>query len=411
VLDDSTREQMALFRYGLIADLAHRQEDEKGLYRLLQEKADKEYVIPNSRRTRVAAETIRDWLKAFRRGGFAALRPQPRRDQGRTRAIPQQVADWLCQIKEEAPALSVTAVIAEACAKGIDEEITLAPATVHRLLARHGLMDKSPKEPTSKDRRRFAFDKAGELWMSDVMHGPAVTTDGGRKRKTYLVGLLDEVDHDAAAVDFRERRVCPQGKQLVAECPLVWKRVPLLGPGVLAQVFGRELAERARHVPVRQELHQPARHPHPHRSGRAFDASQLRARVPTCGDGAERRLGAPTRLSEPDPGWPPVAAELQAAELPLAGGDAWVWRSVHQEEALLPCLAPDPNAEARKPSPAIKHVLPLLLSAQASPCLPCASLFSKSERLQASTSRPTTCDGPARLTLAGSGSVTSCRRC
>ena len=192
MLDDSTREQMALFRYGLIADLAHRQEDEKGLYRLLQEKAEKDYVIPNSRRTRVAAETIRDWLQAFRRGGFAALRPQPRRDQGRARAIPQPVADLLCQIKEETAALSVTAVIAEARAKGIAEEITLAPATVHRLLAQHGLMDKQPKEPTSKDRRRFAFDKAGELWMSDVMHGPAVTTGGGRKSKTYLVGLLDD---------------------------------------------------------------------------------------------------------------------------------------------------------------------------------------------------------------------------
>ena len=40
---------------------------------------------------------------------------------------------------------------------------------------------KKLKEPTSKDRRRFAFDKAGELWMSDVMHGPAVSTEGSRK--------------------------------------------------------------------------------------------------------------------------------------------------------------------------------------------------------------------------------------
>ena len=53
-------------------------------------------------------------------------------------------------------------------------------------------MDKKRHEPTSKDRRRFAFDKAGELWMSDVMHGPAVTTDKRRKRKTYLIGLIDD---------------------------------------------------------------------------------------------------------------------------------------------------------------------------------------------------------------------------
>ncbi len=192
VLDDKTREQIALFRYGLIADLFHRGEAEKGLYPLLREKAERVYEIPGSRRTRVAAETIRDWLSAYRRGGFEALRPQVRRDQGRARAIPQEVADLLCQIKDETPALSVNSVIEKARSAGVADGHSLAPATVHRLLSRHGLMDKRPNEPSSKDRRRFAFDKAGELWMSDVMHGPAVTVEGGRKRKSYLIGLLDD---------------------------------------------------------------------------------------------------------------------------------------------------------------------------------------------------------------------------
>jgi transposase InsO family protein len=192
VLDDKAREQIALFRYGLIADLAHREEGEKGLYPLLREKAERVYEIPGSRRTRVAAETIRDWLSAYRRGGFDALRPQVRRDQGRARAIPQEIADLLCQIKDERPSLSVSAVIEKAKSAAAGDDLQLAPATVHRLLSRHGLMDKKPQEPTSKDRRRFAFDKAGELWMSDVMHGPAVTTENGRKRKSYLIGLLDD---------------------------------------------------------------------------------------------------------------------------------------------------------------------------------------------------------------------------
>ena len=65
-------------------------------------------------------------------------------------------------------------------------------ATVHRLLCRHDLMGKKAYEPTSKDRRRFAFDKANELWMSDVMHGPSVFADGKRKRKTYLIATLDD---------------------------------------------------------------------------------------------------------------------------------------------------------------------------------------------------------------------------
>ena len=191
MLDDETREQIALFRYGLIAELAQRREGQKGLYPLLHEKAQRVYEIPGSRRTRVAAETLRDWLSAYRRGGFEALRPKPRRDQGRVRAIPQEIADLLCHVKDQNRALSVKGVIAQVQAEA-GEGLDLAPATVHRLLSRHGLMDKKRHEPTSKDRRRFAFDKAGELWMSDVMHGPAVRVEGGRKRRSYLIGLLDD---------------------------------------------------------------------------------------------------------------------------------------------------------------------------------------------------------------------------
>jgi putative transposase len=191
-LDDNTRERIALFRYGLIADLANRQEGERGLYALLRERAEKTYEIPGSRRSRVAAETLREWLSAYRRGGFPALHPKPRRDQGQARAMPQEMADLLCALKEETPALSVSLLIDKAkAAAGVGPEVHLAPATVHRLLSRHGLMDKKRGLPTSKDRRRFAFEKAGELWMSDVMHGPAVLADG-RKRKSYLLALLDD---------------------------------------------------------------------------------------------------------------------------------------------------------------------------------------------------------------------------
>lgn len=191
--NDKAREQVALFRYGLIADLLHRPQGARGLYPLLQEKAEQVYQIPGSRRVRVAVETLRDWLEAYRRGGFDALFPKPRSDQGRARAIPQEFADLLLNLKEENPALSVNLLIERARASaGMGEELQLAPATVHRLLSRHGLMDKKRGEPTSNDRRRFAFDQAGELWMSDVMHGPAVLSDDRRKRKSYLLALLDD---------------------------------------------------------------------------------------------------------------------------------------------------------------------------------------------------------------------------
>ena len=185
---------VALFRYGLIADLLHVPAGDRSLHTRLCEKATREYDIPGTTRRHVAAETIRDWLYAYRRQGFDGLKPRPRADQGHARALPQAVADHLCALKEQHPLYSVALIMTTARAQHlVPADVPLAPATVHRLLSRHGLMARPTEAPTSKDRRRFSYEAANELWMSDVMHGPTVLDEDDRRRhKTYLIALLDD---------------------------------------------------------------------------------------------------------------------------------------------------------------------------------------------------------------------------
>jgi putative transposase len=192
--DDTQRQHsVALFRYGLIADLLHWPRGKTGMGALIAKKTEQDHEIPGSRRSRVAAETIRGWLKDYRKGGFDGLMPKPRSDVGQARAIPTTVSDILCSVKEEKPGYSVRMVIDAARATGqVPAELELAQATVHRVLTNAGLMKKAPEDPNGNDRRRFAYEKAGELWMSDVMHGPGVTVEGKRKHKTYLISLLDD---------------------------------------------------------------------------------------------------------------------------------------------------------------------------------------------------------------------------
>jgi len=185
---------VALFRYGLIADLLHLPVGDRTLHARLREKATREYDIPGTTRRRVAAETLRDWLYAYRRAGFDGLKPRLRADHGHARALPQAVADHLCALKEAHPTYSVALIIATARQQGlVSPNVPLALATVHRLLSRHGLMARPTDAPTSKDRRRFSYDAANELWMSDVMHGPTVLDpDDRRRHRTYLIALLDD---------------------------------------------------------------------------------------------------------------------------------------------------------------------------------------------------------------------------
>ena len=216
--DNDHRHAVALFRYGLIAELVRLESGAKGLYAQIETKAAGHYTIPGSSRTRVAAETIRDWLKHYRRGGFDALLPKPRADRGQSRSLPAQVVDVLLATKEGNPALSVQLVIREARKHtDVPEELPLPGATVHRLLARHGLMDKPRGDSSDNDRRRFAFRHAGQMWMSDIMHGPSVRVGGRSKRKTYLIAFIDDatrvIPYCAFALSENTRTFLPVFKQ------------------------------------------------------------------------------------------------------------------------------------------------------------------------------------------------------
>ena len=193
MIDTQYRQALALFRYGLIAEFIQLPAGSRGLYALLRDKARKDYTIPGSTRTRVAPETLRHWLKDYRRGGFDALLPKGRGDRGRPRALPQAVADALLSMKEEHRGLSIPQLIrAVQQSAACPESLALPLSTVHRLLSRAGLMQKVSTEDSTQDRRRFAFAHAGQLWMSDVMHGPSVGVPGRGRRKVYLIGFLDD---------------------------------------------------------------------------------------------------------------------------------------------------------------------------------------------------------------------------
>jgi len=191
--DAEYRQALALFRYGVIAEFVQLPAEHRGLYARLREKARHEYTIPGSTRTRVAAETMRHWLSAYRRGGFDALIPKGRSDQGRPRALAQSVADALITLKDEQPHLSIPQLIRTLLDSGAHPaDLHLPSSTVHRLLSRAGLMQKPSAEQASADRRRFAFEHAGQLWMSDVMHAVSVGVEGRVRRKSYLIAFIDD---------------------------------------------------------------------------------------------------------------------------------------------------------------------------------------------------------------------------
>ena len=187
--EKASPEDVALFRYGAISPLLH--EDGPVRQRIV-ELSRRRHLIPGSDRTRVAPSTIADWLRAYRRGGFEALKPKRRSDRGQPRGLSADAVEILLAVKRDMPHLSVRLAIIEARRNpDMPAGMPLPPSTVHRLFAREGLMARD-EAPPAQDRRRFAYEFAGELWMSDVMHGPKVRDSRGRARRTYLIAFIDD---------------------------------------------------------------------------------------------------------------------------------------------------------------------------------------------------------------------------
>ncbi len=193
-MDDKLREEIALFRYGVISDLVSGPLAPGEREAILARIASREWRIPGSSRTTVARSTARDWSDAYRAMGLDGLRPQPRSDLGTSRALPEPAQNLLLDLRRERPRATVDSIIRAARLSGrVAADLQMAPSTVYRLFAAHGV----PAEPAGAgpkpDALAFTYPHTGDLWTSDLMHGPRLLVPGRRDGgRTYLYAFLDD---------------------------------------------------------------------------------------------------------------------------------------------------------------------------------------------------------------------------
>lgn len=227
-MDDKLREEIALFRYGVIGELANRPlapgEKEHALTRLCEQS----WAIPGSRRTRLARTTLREWLALYQALGFDGLKPVLRADAGASRAIPEPVQDLLLTLRKERPRASVDSLIRAVQLSGrLPAGLRLVRSTVYRLLTAHGATT-APSPSAEPDALAFTYPHVNDLWTSDIMYGPRLLVPGRREGpRTYLYGFLDDASRVApyAAFYLAENAACFQDafKQALLRRGLPWR--------------------------------------------------------------------------------------------------------------------------------------------------------------------------------------------
>jgi len=194
--DEDWRTEVALFRYTLILPLLRHDLRRDGPKQDLRAAiAQARHTIPHSQRHTLSVASLRRWEKAYREGGFDALKPRPRSDRGVPRTLSPETLERAEALKRELPTRSsrtIADILKRDQASPIPEE-HIAPRTLRRLLAVRGATTARLLRAKTTY-RRFERSHFGDLWQSDAMHGPYLSdpADPQAQRQVFLFAFIDD---------------------------------------------------------------------------------------------------------------------------------------------------------------------------------------------------------------------------
>lgn len=182
--------EVGLFKFALIQDALREELSTKQRGLLVRAVAAKSHPGPFGTPVRVSRATLDRWIRDYRKGGFAALVPTPRRVLPCT---PASVLELAVALKTEAPDRTAAQVAVVLAAHG-----GFAPSarTLQRHFAAAGLTRTRPDGAALMVFGRFEAERPNVRWVGDALHGPHIAG-----RKAILIACLD--DHSRVVVAAR----------------------------------------------------------------------------------------------------------------------------------------------------------------------------------------------------------------
>lgn len=186
------RQQIADFRYSMVAELCNPYLSAEERQQLIMEKTARQYTIPGSVKTTITAETIRAWMRQYEAHGKDGLLPKLREDRGRPRSFTDDEAAELIATLEAKPEWTAQTALRQ-LQKTEKIHTKISSSALSRFLQANNLTRRERLfQKQDKDQRRFAFEAPLECVQSDAMHAFPVPDGKGRKRKAILLAFLDD---------------------------------------------------------------------------------------------------------------------------------------------------------------------------------------------------------------------------
>lgn len=206
-MDAGTQEQLAAFRYGLIAPIASRQTPLRPgeLKQMLTEIAAQAYTIPGSHKNQVSIRTLERYLADYRKDGWDALKPK-KRPKTNQPGIPAFVLQSAIDLRKARPERSVEQLIYLLENSAIAVPGSIAASTLSRYLRKAGVSRQELLQDVSspKGHRRFEAEDVHCLWQSDFQHTLYIPDPGDpkKRKKAILFAIIDDYSRLIVHAEF-----------------------------------------------------------------------------------------------------------------------------------------------------------------------------------------------------------------
>jgi putative transposase len=188
-------EDVALFRFSIIGPVLH--EDGKGQNKHFHQMSKKTYTLPDGTIRIFRWSTFKNWLNAYRKSGIEGLKPRVRSDHKRSRRIDFSLTDIIKELRTQYPFLSCSGVYRMLISEGHITPEAFSEQTLRKFM-HDNTLSITPTDPIP--RKKFEKEHINELWIADFMYGPYFPDEKGKKRRTYLVAIID--DHSRFIVGY-----------------------------------------------------------------------------------------------------------------------------------------------------------------------------------------------------------------
>jgi putative transposase len=201
-MDDDPRLAKALARYQVISAFVAADLNRGRRRAFLEHLANRTWTGADGEPFRVSAETLRTWVRRYRKSGLDGLLDKERLRPG-IHALSPEVIEIACTLKRQVPQRTLDRLIRIMEQLGHVEPGTVGRSTLHRALQDRGLSRRPPTPSSTEDLDRFEAAAPNDLWQADMLSGPFLPDPNhpGKVRRAWLYAFLD--DHSRLALDGR----------------------------------------------------------------------------------------------------------------------------------------------------------------------------------------------------------------